>query len=135
MDGAILHQSRPSYAEMIERGWGRIINVSGLKRLQGQGRVGARVRREDGRAWTHPGAGRLSWPRTESESTTSSPARSTRLVLDIRHPRSAGEVEGIPAGRLGLPEEIGKTVVFLASDAADYITGQTIHVNGGALTW
>lgn len=38
---------------------------------------------------------------------------------------------GIPAGRPGKPEEIAATVSFLLSDDAAYITGQTIHVNGG----
>lgn len=37
----------------------------------------------------------------------------------------------IALGRLGQPEEIGSAVVFLASPMADYITGQTLHVNGG----
>src|SRR6185312_16301770 len=37
----------------------------------------------------------------------------------------------VPMGRLGLPEEIGAAAVFLASDEAAYVTGQTIHVNGG----
>jgi 2-hydroxycyclohexanecarboxyl-CoA dehydrogenase len=36
-----------------------------------------------------------------------------------------------PLGRLGKPEDIGNLCVFLASDAASYITGQTISVNGG----
>ncbi len=39
----------------------------------------------------------------------------------------------IPAGRFGLPDDIAHSVVFLASDAASYITGQTLHVNGGLL--
>lgn len=37
----------------------------------------------------------------------------------------------VPANRLGHPEEIAGTVAFLASDVAAYITGETIHVNGG----
>ncbi|MBT6567273.1 MAG: 3-oxoacyl-[acyl-carrier-protein] reductase [Candidatus Puniceispirillum sp.] len=37
----------------------------------------------------------------------------------------------VPANRLGNPEEIAATVVFLASDEAAYITGATMHVNGG----
>lgn len=37
----------------------------------------------------------------------------------------------IPSGRIGLPEDIGKVVAFLASDDADYIHGQTIYVDGG----
>jgi len=37
----------------------------------------------------------------------------------------------IPANRLGEPDEIAATVAFLVSDGAAYITGETIHVNGG----
>ncbi|GJL80984.1 MAG: beta-ketoacyl-ACP reductase [marine bacterium B5-7] len=37
----------------------------------------------------------------------------------------------VPLGRLGSPDEIARVAVFLASPAANYITGQTIHVNGG----
>lgn len=39
--------------------------------------------------------------------------------------------EKIPAGRMGTPDDIAAAVLFLASDEAAYVTGQTIHVNGG----
>ena len=37
----------------------------------------------------------------------------------------------IPMGRVGLPEDVANVVAFLASDSASYITGHTLHVNGG----
>jgi len=39
--------------------------------------------------------------------------------------------KGIPLARLGRPEEVAMTVVFLASEGAAYMTGQTLHVDGG----
>jgi NAD(P)-dependent dehydrogenase (short-subunit alcohol dehydrogenase family) len=45
--------------------------------------------------------------------------------------RKAGLVAGVPAKRAGTPEEIAQTIVFLASDKVDYLTGQIIGVNGG----
>ena len=39
----------------------------------------------------------------------------------------------IPMKRIGAPEEIGKALLFLASDDADYITGTTLNVDGGLL--
>jgi citronellol/citronellal dehydrogenase len=40
-----------------------------------------------------------------------------------------------PAKRLGVPEEVAHLVAFLASDAADYVTGTTIYIDGGASLW
>lgn len=40
-------------------------------------------------------------------------------------------IEKIPYGRVGVPEDIGKAAVWLASDESDYITGATIYVDGG----
>ena len=42
-----------------------------------------------------------------------------------------GKKLGIPLGRLGTPEDVANAVVFLASDAASWVTGQTLLVNGG----
>jgi NAD(P)-dependent dehydrogenase (short-subunit alcohol dehydrogenase family) len=45
--------------------------------------------------------------------------------------RSAAMLAGVPAGRIGRPEEIAQAIVFLASSKADFLTGQVIDVNGG----
>ena len=52
----------------------------------------------------------------------------TRALADAQ--RDALQSQ-IPLGRLGEPDDIAATVGFLASDAGQYITGETIHVNGG----
>lgn len=52
----------------------------------------------------------------------------TKALDDAQRERLIGV---IPAGRLGTPEDVGGCVAFLASDAGAYITGQTLHVNGG----
>ena len=44
-------------------------------------------------------------------------------------------LEGIPLRRFGNPEDLKGVVIFLASPAAAYITGQTIVVDGGATAW
>jgi 3-oxoacyl-[acyl-carrier protein] reductase len=57
------------------------------------------------------------------------------IATDMTEALSIEQKDGIssqvPANRLGKPEEIASTVAFLASDSAAYITGETIHVNGG----
>jgi 3-oxoacyl-[acyl-carrier protein] reductase len=47
----------------------------------------------------------------------------------------ADAVSQIPMGRTGTPDEIASTVLFLVTDENQYITGQTIHVNGAWLNW
>ena len=55
----------------------------------------------------------------------------TEMVLSIPEKVMTNIVNGIPVKRLGEPAEIGRGVVFLASDDAGYITGSTLDINGG----
>ncbi len=130
--------SRAVIPGMIECGWGRIINVSGLNAFKGRA------------GWAHVCAskmGALGLTRALAAElaehgilvnhivpgafdTTPPPGQSDAFAA----PAPARAV-GIPVGRLGMPEEIATTCAFLASDDASFITGQTIHVNGGALAY
>ncbi len=55
----------------------------------------------------------------------------TAMTQGLGDDQTARLTERIPAGRLGTPEDVASCVVFLASDEAAYVTGQTISVNGG----
>lgn len=55
----------------------------------------------------------------------------TDMTRELPDAQRATLLASIPLGRLGQPEEIASVVTFLASDAAAYVTGETIHVNGG----
>lgn len=55
----------------------------------------------------------------------------TDMTKALNDDQRAATLANVPAGRLGDPREIAAAVAFLASDDAAYITGETLHVNGG----
>jgi 3-oxoacyl-[acyl-carrier protein] reductase len=57
----------------------------------------------------------------------------TEMGQSIPEASRSQMLQQIPLGRFGEPEEIAQTILFLCSPLASYITGQTVHVNGGWL--
>ena len=55
----------------------------------------------------------------------------TPMTSDLDENRKATVLENIPANRFGSPKDLSTAILFLASEESSYITGQTIHINGG----
>ncbi|MDR1647360.1 MAG: 3-oxoacyl-ACP reductase FabG [Zoogloeaceae bacterium] len=58
----------------------------------------------------------------------------TDMTKDLADEIKAAMLANIPLARIGQPEDVAAAVAFLASPAAAYVTGQTLHVNGGLFT-
>jgi 3-oxoacyl-[acyl-carrier protein] reductase len=57
----------------------------------------------------------------------------TPMTDVLNEKQTEAMLQRIPAGRYGTPDEVASTAVFLASNEAAYVTGQTVHVNGGMI--
>ena len=128
---AIFRLTKACLKGMTKARWGRIINISsvvGSMGNPGQANYAAAKAGLEGfsRALAAEIASRnitvnsIAPGFIETDMTQALPETQRELLL-----------KQVPAGRLGQPEDIASAVAFLASDAASYITGTTLHVNGG----
>ncbi|WP_427005771.1 SDR family NAD(P)-dependent oxidoreductase [Pseudarthrobacter sp. H2] len=78
----------------------------------------------------------LEWSRYGIRSVAVAPGSIISEGLEQYPPEARAEWEqGVPLGRLGQPEDVSEVITFLATDAARYITGTTIAIDGGADAW
>ncbi|HET9650680.1 MAG TPA: acetoacetyl-CoA reductase [Usitatibacter sp.] len=128
---SVFNVTRHVIDPMIERGWGRVINISSVNAVRGQfGQCNYAAAK----------AGILGFTKSLAQEVVRkgitvnaiSPGYvQTDMVMAIREDVRNKIVAEIPAGRLGMPEEVADAVAFLASDSAGYITGTNLSVNGG----
>jgi len=130
---AAFRLSQACLPAMRRAGWGRIIALSSQAAFTGSAR---HAQYAAAKAGLHGFAYSLAKEVGPAGITVNlvSPGRiETEMVLD----RAAGRMEEwlaqTPLRRLGKPEEVAAAVAFLASEEASYITGATLHVNGGQL--
>lgn len=121
---------------MLERKFGRIINIASIGgQWGGYNQVHYAVSKAGVIVLTR------SLARIYSAHGITSNAIAPGLVLtdmsarEIESEEGKAKIRNIPTGRAARVQEVAAVVVFLASDDASYITGQTINVNGGMLFW
>jgi 3-oxoacyl-[acyl-carrier protein] reductase len=131
LTGAYL-TSRLLGPRMAERGWGRIINISSVVADVGSDHE---AHYTASKAGMHGLTKSLALELSPGGVTVNAVAPGwirTDMTADVTDEEWDEALAEIPLGRIGEPEEIASVVVYLASPEASYVTGQVLHVNGGA---
>ena len=128
---AIYRLSKSCLRGMTKARWGRIINISSVVGSMGNaGQANYAATKAGAEGFTRALAKELG-SRSITVNCVAPGFIDTDMTRELSDENKAMMLGQIPLARLGQPEEIAATVAFLASDAAAYITGETIHVNGG----
>ncbi len=125
------NMSRAVIDGMRERGFGRIINISSVNGQLGQfGQTNYSAAKAGVLGFTKALA-RESAAKGITVNAIAPGYIETDMVKAVNEDVLKKIISGIPVGRLGQPEEIGRAVLFLASDDSGFITGETLSINGG----
>lgn len=116
---------------MCERGFGRVVNIASVNALKGQfGQTNYSAAKAGVLGFTMALAQEVA-RKGVTVNAVSPGYIDTPMTQAMRPDIRQQVIDSIPAGRVGDPHDIGHVVAFLASDAASYITGANISVNGG----
>lgn len=116
---------------MMKARWGRIINIASVVGLTGNpGQVNYAAAKSGMIGFSKSLAMEVA-SRNITVNTVAPGFIETDMTGEMSEPQQAALRQQIPSSRLGAPEDIAAAVVFLASDAARYVTGETLNVNGG----
>ena len=117
---------------MLERRWGRIINISSIGgQWGGMNQVHYAVAKAGLNNLTRSLAKLYSSYGVTTNTVAIGLVQTEMSGPELGTPAGREKVRSIPLGRVATVDEVARVVAFLAGDAASYITGQTINVNGG----
>ncbi|MDF2927669.1 MAG: 3-oxoacyl-ACP reductase [Paenibacillaceae bacterium] len=116
---------------MMKQRSGRIINISSVVGALGNPGQANYVAAKAGVIGLTKAAARELAPRGITVNAVAPGFIATDMTDKLSEEQKAALLPQIPLSRMGQPEEIAKAVRFLASDDASYLTGQTLHVDGG----
>ena len=128
---SLYNVTQPLIDGMCQRGWGRVVNISSVNGQKGQfGQTNYAASKAGVHGFTMALAQEVA--RKGVTVNTVAPGYIDSPMIDaVPEAIRADILKGIPAGRYGHPADIAAAVAFLCSDAASYITGVQLPVNGG----
>lgn len=128
---AVFRLSKAVLRGMMKARWGRIINISSVVGAMGNPGQSNYAASKAGVAGFARSLAAEVGSRGITVNTVAPGFIDTDMTRELPEEQRAELLRKIPLGRLGQPEEIAALVAFLASDAGAYISGETLHVNGG----
>ncbi len=128
---SVFRMSKAVIRPMMKKRCGRIINISSVVGATGNPGQTNYAAAKAGLVGFSKSLAREIGSRNITVNTVAPGFIDTDMTRQLAAERRAALTGQIPLGRLGAVEEVAAAVVFLASPAAAYITGETIHVNGG----
>ncbi len=128
---AAFRLSRALVRGMMKKRWGRIISVTSVVGTTGNPGQGNYAAAKAGLAGMSKSLAYEVASRGITVNCVAPGFIGTPMTEVLTDQQKEGISGRIPAGRMGTPGEIAAAVVYLASDEAAYVTGQTLHVNGG----
>ena len=123
--------SRAALRGMIAGRWGRIVNVVSPAAFFGKEGASAYAAAKGGLVALTKSLAREMARHGITVNSVSPGFVQTRLISELDEARRGDLERQIPLGRFADPDEIAAVIVFLASSAASYLTGTTLHVDGG----
>ncbi len=128
---SVYRLSKACLRGMMKARWGRIINISSVVGSMGNAGQSNYAATKAGVAGFARALGKEVGSRNITVNTVSPGFIETDMTDELSDEQKTLMLSTVPLGRLGQPKEIAAVVKFLADDAAAYITGENIHVNGG----
>lgn len=116
---------------MMKNRWGRIVNVSSIVGATGNPGQGNYAASKAGLVGLTKSLAHEVATRGITANCVAPGFIGTAMTEKLNDDQKSGILSQIPAGRMGDPEEIAAAVLYLASPEAGYVTGATLHVNGG----
>ena len=116
---------------MMKSRWGRIINISSVVGATGNPGQGNYAASKAGMVGMSKSLAYEVASRGITVNVVAPGFIATAMTDKLADDRKEAILAQIPAGRMGAAEDIASAVGYLASDGADYVTGSTLHVNGG----